>query len=87
MMRRQEVPIMTSERPDEELPEHERRPETSSGSGLSGSGGTAPETSDDPRPRDVDREPDERERPTWDPADEEPEDPDGPDVAYQPKSV
>jgi hypothetical protein len=76
---------MTTERPrDDELPEHERRDETSVGGGLMREGGTAPET--EPRtpvadPTDVTKQP------TSDLDDDEPEDPDGPEVAYQPKSI
>jgi hypothetical protein len=83
---------MTEERRDhEDMPEHERRPETGVGGGLTGQGGTAPEA----EPGNGDRRTDPNEavrQPTSDATDgdadePEPEDPDGPEVAYQPRSI
>ncbi len=84
---------MTNERrTDEDIPEHERRAETSAGGGLSGQGGTMPEPADEPR---VDEGADRyvlpgahEARPSDDPdAEDEPADPDGPEVAYTPRSI
>ena len=85
MMTVEEV-SMTTDRPRDELPEHERRPETEVGGGIAGQAGTARETGPDRRAMDAGLDDDAR-RPASAVVDEEPEDPDGPDVAYQPRSV
>lgn len=80
---------MTEERRDhEDMPEHERRPDTGVGGGLTSQGGTARESGMD-RAHDP-ADPNEAIRqPVSDLAedDEEPEDPDGPEAAYQPRSI
>lgn len=81
---------MDDERRDhEDMPEHERRPETGVGGGLTGQGGTAPEA--EPDAEQLRSDPNEAIRqPVSDAADgdaDEPEDPDGPEAAYQPRSI
>ena len=83
---------MTNERrTDEDIPEHERRTDSSVGGGMTSQGGTTPETDEERRPA-------ERgegytlpgagqDRPAGDPDDDEPADPNGPEVAFTPRSV
>jgi hypothetical protein len=75
-----------TERLQSELPEHERRAETEVGAGITGQGGTAPETGEDRRAREagLDERPD---QPMSDVADDDPEDPNGPEAAYTPRSI
>ena len=75
-----------TDRPDDQLPEHERRPETDLGAGVTGQGGTAPETRADRRAVEAGFDED-GPRPTSDAGDPEPEDPDGPEAAFQPRSI
>ncbi len=82
---------MTNERIDEDIPEHERRIDASMGGGMSSQGGTMPETDQEPRGA----EQGEgymlpgagQDRPAGDPDDDEPTDPNGPEVAFTPRSV
>ena len=79
---------MTSERrPDDRLPEHERRPETDLGAGLTSVGGTARETGRDRPIKHADPESIVEDEPTSDIEDPDPEDPNGPEAAYQPRSI
>jgi hypothetical protein len=80
---------MTTERPRDDIPEHERRPDTDLGAGIAGQGGTAPETGADRRAAEAGLDEDAPKRTTDidDEGLEEPEDPDGPDAAYQPRSI
>ena len=75
-----------TERPNDELPEHERRPETETGGGITSKGGTAAEMGTDPWANDPDADGETR-QPESDIEDPEPEDPNGPEVAYQPRSI
>jgi hypothetical protein len=62
--------VTTERRPDDELPEHERRPET-----------------DDRPVKHADPESIVQDQPTSDIDDADPEDPNGPEAAYQPRSI
>jgi hypothetical protein len=75
-----------TDRTEDRLPEHERRPETDIGAGIAGQGGTAPETRADRRVVDAGLD-DETRQPTADIEDPDTEDPNGPEVAYQPRSI
>ena len=75
-----------TDRPDDQLPEHERRPQTDVGGGITGAGGTAPETRADRRAMDAGLSEEVPEHES-DIDDEEPEDPNGPKAAYQPRSI
>ena len=75
-----------TERPDSELPDHERRPETDLGAGITGEGGTTPEMGTDKPTIELGPGEDAR-QPTSDIEDPEPEDPNGPEVAYTPRSI
>ena len=75
-----------TDRPENELPEHERRPQTDVGGGIASKGGTAPEMGTDPWANDPDAD-GETPQPSSDIKDAEPEDPNGPEVAYQPRSI
>ena len=77
----------TERRPDERLPEHERRPETDLGGGLTGAGGTAPETGRDRPVKHADPTSIIEDEPTSDIDDADPEDPNGPEAAYTPRSI
>jgi hypothetical protein len=76
-----------TDRPQDQLPEHERRPETDVGGGIAGEGGTAPETRADRRAMDAGLDDEERPQPDSDIDDPDPEDPNGPEAAYQPRSI
>ena len=76
-----------TDRPEDQVPEHERRPETDIGAGIAGEGGTAPETGADPRATDAGLDDEERPQPDSDIDDPDPEDPNGPEAAYQPRSI
>jgi hypothetical protein len=73
-----------TDRPDDQLPEHERRPQTDIGAGVVDAGGTAPERGTD-RVRPA--EPPDAPQPQSDMNDPDPEDPNGPEAAYQPRSI
>jgi hypothetical protein len=75
-----------TDRPRDELPEHERRPETTLGGGITGKGGTARETGPDRRAAEAGFD-EERPRPTSDIDDPDPQDPDGPKAAYRPRNI
>ena len=79
--------MTTDERPDDRLPEHERRPETDLGGGLTSAGGTAPETGRDRPLKHADPESIIDDEPTSDVDDPDPEDPNGPEAAYSPRSI
>jgi hypothetical protein len=73
-----------TDRPNDQLPEHERRPETDVGAGVVDAGGTASERgTDGARPV----EPPDARQPESDMNDPDPEDPNGPEAAYQPRSI
>ena len=76
-----------TDRPQDQVPEHERRRETDVGGGIAGEGGTAPETSADRRAMDAGLDDEERPQPDSDIDDPDPEDPNGPEAAYQPRSI
>jgi hypothetical protein len=78
--------VTTERRPDERLPEHERRPETDLGAGLTTAGGTAAETGRDRSIKHADPE-STVDEPTSDIEDPDPEDPNGPEAAYTPRSI
>ena len=75
-----------TDRTDDQLPEHERRRETDVGGGIAGEGGTAPETRADRRAMDAGLN-EEAPQPDSDIDDADPEDPNGPEAAYQPRSI
>ena len=75
-----------TDRPSDQLPEHERRPERDVGAGIAGEGGTAPETDADERAMDAGFDEEDR-QPHSDADDEDPEDPNGPEVAFQPRPL
>ena len=79
--------MTTERRPDDRLPEQEQRPDTDLGAGLTGAGGTAPETGRDRPLKHADPESIIEGEPTSDIGDPEPEDPDGPEAAYSPRSI
>jgi hypothetical protein len=79
--------VTTERRPDERLPEHERRPETDLGAGLNSAGGTAPETGRDRSIKHADPDSIVDDQPTSDIEDQDPEDPNGPEAAYTPRSI
>ncbi len=79
--------MTTERRPDERLPEHEKRPETDLGAGLTSAGGTAPETGRDRPITHADPESIVDDEPTSDIEDPDPEDPNGPEAAYTPRSI
>ena len=76
-----------TDRPQDQLPEHERRRETDVGGGIAAQGGTAPETGADRRAMDAGLDDEERPQPESDIDDPDPEDPNGPEAAYQPRSI
>jgi hypothetical protein len=75
-----------TDRPRDRLPEHERRRETEVGAGLTGQAGTAPETEEDRWSPDAFADED-RPQHTSDVDDPDPEDPNGPEAAFQPRSI
>ena len=75
-----------TDRPSQELPEHERRPERDVGAGIAGEGGTAPETETDERAMDAGFD-EEARQPRSDANDPDPDDPNGPEVAFQPRPL
>ena len=75
-----------TDRPSDQLPEHERRPERDVGGGIAGEGGTAPETEVDERAAQAGFNED-RPQHESDIGDSDPEDPNGPEVAVQPRSI
>ena len=75
-----------ADRPRDQLPEHERRPEKDVGGAITGEGGTAPETDTDRQAMDAGLDED-RPQHTSDIDDSDPEDPNGPEAAYQPRSI
>jgi hypothetical protein len=75
-----------TDRPIDKLPEHERRPERDIGGGVIDAGGTAPILEEDPRAAEVGFD-EEGHQPESDIDDPDPEDPNGPEVAFQPRPL
>ena len=75
-----------TDRREDQLPEHETRPETTVGGGIAGEGGTARETAADQRAAEAGFDEDDR-QPRSDANDDDPEDPNGPEVAFQPRPL
>ena len=78
--------VVMTDRSRDQLPEHERRRETEVGGGITGEGGTAAEADTDRRTTGADLDED-RPQHTSDIGDPDPEDPNGPEAAYQPRSI